>query len=713
MRIFVILVMLLSIILFEASKEMDQEERCNVAVRRYLASVYPAARDSLQVATNEQVQSLFESLEYYYFCSRRRSYLVDPRCEFYDVSRCEHLPYLPPGTYYYVDSRSARYPQEMTAKKWYAMGSFHRWQRPLKLLHEPKNLPRIIDFSSKAQRLGPAPSWTNPLAIVKYPLFPLGLEAINVTRRNDNLVTESNEENSLKKKKKHLRAYKTNQTIYTRKDRPVRPLFAGDVYGLEALVEPLELTRIGNDFYIEIEQFGGPVWIRDCGAQAIKRNAYAVCGLWANVWKGTGIFLRVDARFTFRSASKATAIVELLLKIEARESAHAKSSRSHKNRKRKRKYLNYPILIAIAQHMRVYDSWLQELAAYPSASPASALIATLYVGAGVEVCSQADHYDDLKMYVLKEQAWLRRRTVASSSRNDGTAQKFQQRTIITPTNITAVHPHYIVDWLTHGPKHTQHTLHSRDLAADWLFSICGYGGYFRDPHAPNRPYTGWDGLLMVLSCLLGIRTLLFEASSNDNGLYHHELVDFDFPGIWPSSAQDHDFLNPLTQCLPPIPDHENSDQIVAELEYYWRQTDKFVLRDPLTNHDHWQPCDLINTTWVESPSRCRSTKIRHMERMGHRPRSEEIQHNCYLSCRGAMSQSHSLITDIHMSHPERSEFIRRRMRLFRKHRARGWSSSSRFDEEDEGSDIPDSIPEEDYIDDDTQICELHPEETGG
>ena len=42
----------------------------------------------------------------------------------------------------------------------------------------------------------------------------------------------------------------------------------------------------------------------------------------------------------------------------------------------------------------------------------------------------------------------------------------------------------------------------------------------------------WDNLLMVLSCAIGSKTLILDASPNDNGLFHEELIDRHVPGAW-------------------------------------------------------------------------------------------------------------------------------------------------------------------------------------
>ena len=45
---------------------------------------------------------------------------------------------------------------------------------------------------------------------------------------------------------------------------------------------------------------------------------------------------------------------------------------------------------------------------------------------------------------------------------------------------------------------------------------------------------------MVLSCALGVKTLVLDAQPNDNGLFHEVLMDYDVPGAWPTLEDDTD-----------------------------------------------------------------------------------------------------------------------------------------------------------------------------
>ena len=57
---------------------------------------------------------------------------------------------------------------------------------------------------------------------------------------------------------------------------------------------------------------------------------------------------------------------------------------------------------------------------------------------------------------------------------------------------------------------------------------------------------------MVLSCALGVKTLVLDAQPNDNGLFHEVLIDYDVPGAWPTLEDD--TLNPLDTCMQPFDD---------------------------------------------------------------------------------------------------------------------------------------------------------------
>ena len=100
---------------------------------------------------------------------------------------------------------------------------------------------------------------------------------------------------------------------------------------------------------------------------------------------------------------------------------------------------------------------------------------------------------------------------------------------------------------------------------------------------------------MVLSCAIGSKTLILDASPNDNGLFHEELIDYDVPGSW-KTIDDGTSPNPLSECLTPFDDGRAAPSRQDVLEH-WRATHKFGRA--ATGH-------IQRTDWAVQPGRvCR------------------------------------------------------------------------------------------------------------
>ena len=69
----------------------------------------------------------------------------------------------------------------------------------------------------------------------------------------------------------------------------------------------------------------------------------------------------------------------------------------------------------------------------------------------------------------------------------------------------------------------------------WLHGVCGLSTHHT--------------LIATLACMLGHKTIVLAASSNDNGLLHPELVDYELPTSlgWTSAGTDH-----LQHCMRPF-----------------------------------------------------------------------------------------------------------------------------------------------------------------
>ena len=70
---------------------------------------------------------------------------------------------------------------------------------------------------------------------------------------------------------------------------------------------------IKDGVFVEVEQFGGPRWTRS--------GCPPGCGTWANVWRGTGVFLRVAKPFA--SATRLSAVAEMILEVGDTEALDA------------------------------------------------------------------------------------------------------------------------------------------------------------------------------------------------------------------------------------------------------------------------------------------------------------------------------------------------------------------------------------------------------
>ena len=174
--------------------------------------------------------------------------------------------------------------------------------------------------SGYGARAGPTPSWTNPLAIARYPLHPLGLEKHKSSSLEDN-------GSSMR--------------------RPARATIeSGPTHlGLQKHPRVASALALTDGDLVEVEQWGG--WL---GADTCP----PICGLWANLWRGTGIAIRLHKPFT--SLNKATALVELLVELGHRDPN---------------------ALMDVAQSIGLKDDAATIRNDHPSATPAACLVAVL------------------------------------------------------------------------------------------------------------------------------------------------------------------------------------------------------------------------------------------------------------------------------------------------------------------------------------------------
>lgn len=175
---------------------------------------------------------------------------------------------MPRGAYYRIDAKSYTKP--------FNDASYFRHKAPLHLHDGNLSREEIRSFHSNAgAKVGPAPSWTSPLALTRYPLFPIGIRL----DANGEIAGQ----------------------------RPQREMGGGrTAFDVQNVSRVQRLLSLKDGELIEVEQWGG--WVMS--------ECPPICGLWGNIWKGTGLTMRVSKPFV--ALSKITAIVQMILNVGAR-----------------------------------------------------------------------------------------------------------------------------------------------------------------------------------------------------------------------------------------------------------------------------------------------------------------------------------------------------------------------------------------------------------
>ena len=576
------------------------------SVRAYLGAIYPAAHAHIRSASDAELISMHSSLDYFYsaaLCSLLpRAHVCVPEATNQSVRSASHAqvassPYLPPGAYYVATER----PSRVLATNWTAFTEAFFWRHPMPVLaFAQPTTPQLV--SSWAARLGPAPSWTSPLAAVRYALHPSGLrQAIGAAATITAAATATVGE----------RATPTVWHAPSSRPHHAEPSMA---------FEPRTLPRVADLFVlrdgdvVEIEQWGG--WAAaDCPP---------ICGLWANVWRGTGLAMRVASPLV--SLSKATAVVDMLLELGARSPKALMSFATATN-------LLQPARVLQATH-EAHTTPLEVCVAaallmnHPCEAAASkgelASILELWLAA-----AKRAHPADLVATFLA----LASPTAASPPSSEGLRQA------------TAM-------------AERRYMLH-------WLYGVCGVGGPLR------QTGYGWDGLVALLACLLGHHTVVLAASPNDNGLLHQELVDFELPHPhgWPTLASPTSPPNALQHCQRSF-DVFQADAARGplalqrrrrELLWFWRNASrfgpKFVLprRVPAAAGSAHVPrnaplppadrCTLRFGAAVDEPAGMADSCQLAASDEQSRPTAAKA---CWAWCDGALSETHALVSLLHV-----------------------------------------------------------------
>ena len=516
----------------------------STAIREYLTAVYPAAQELLHRIGPRQLAKRFDNLDYFYSCAPTSLVSLQPPLT---IPHCTALPYIPGGAFYRASGQAPLDQGRFNAILW---SEFDRHRNPVQVLHSASASSDGF-HSSFGARLGPQPSWTSPLAIVRYVHHPNGLE----------------------------------------RDEKLRKAAIGNVLAHEFDVanssRVARLRQLRDGDAIEVEQWGGLTGADECPP---------ICGLWANVWHGTGVMLRV--RRPFVSLNKATALIEMFAALEAR---------------------NASALMAVRDLVGVGPAVNARRERHPSASLADCL--------GAHLLSAVPHAGGHTHAGGSQFAMLAREWKEFASR--ATPQDVVRVFFRPPVDLS-------IDGATHGAAR---------FALHWTFGISGKTG--KTAFWKSSP-TGPDGLLMTLACVLGHHTVLLAAASNDNGLLHQELVDFELPPplgwtapIGESSTNDpHWCMTRPFEFVQEDAKRGPSRQAMrrVQMREFWQRTGKFRLpTDPGGALDQpTRPCDLaFGNKMPLAPegelSACRGPKTRVP-----RPTSAKA---CYAWCNGTLSAS--------------------------------------------------------------------------
>ena len=423
------------------------------AIHSYLAAVYPAARSSLDQMNPRQLARRFDSLDYYYSSTSASS--LRPPFTLDHADEVPILPCVPQGAFYRASGHAPMDAGRFNAVLW---GVFDRHTLPVQLLRDPLHGAAAGSFlSSFGARLGPQPSWTSPLAIARYVHYPNGLEHASLVNGSLRKATLSRAQ-------------------------------AGDAHQFDVAINSpavARLKRLRDGDVVEVEQWGGLLNADECPP---------ICGLWANVWTGTGVMMRV--RRPFVSLNKPTALLEMFARLGARNASALESVRD---------------LMGVAPAVK----GLQRR--HADATLADCLGASMLS----HVPRSGGGHVGMHFGLLARE-W--EKFVEGASPRD-IVRRFVRLGAPLPSSSGPVASSSHEPLLSHAAGR---------FALYWTFGISGKGKF--SPFWREAP-VGPDSLLATLACALGHHTVVLAAASNDNGLLHQELVDFEMPEPlgWPDA----------------------------------------------------------------------------------------------------------------------------------------------------------------------------------
>lgn len=536
-------------------------------IRAYLDAVYPAI--SLKHAIDSEVIELFESLDYYYDVDPTRGASMRPPITFSNLSTSineglpPQLPYVPAGVWYNTQMRPSSSGKSKTVKIPSGCGSnYLRWANPVRIIAEPLRSPSRF-HSSLGTTFGPQPSWTNVMAIVRFVWWPIGFSDVATpTLVGLNAFPQRSLESSAR-----VMAW------------PLDDHSGGRLGGGGSRLSGLLGLRDGD--FVEIERWGGPTAV--AGGPSI----------WANIWRGTGVFMRVTSPFV--TLHKSAAIVELLLELDARDPK---------------------VVLQFGERLRLGNQVLELRQRFVDATPGETLASVLLTSGLPEPskgpCVVAGGWSSTLSGAYNQTEWLQAALLGR------------------------LHPRLVVDHFLLRGRFGEPGAY----ALYWLYGTCGRGPY----PSSKLWWATWDGIIAKLACLLGVKTIVFAAAPNGNGLLHQEVLDLDAPSAtsWPTILERGPGVrtNSIHSCF------MRRDPSARELADHWQRVGKLQLRDPRqpnadagmgTSTGSHLPCRLFGgeRLWKHRGRPC----------FRYRPRVPvpHVAIGCHLWCKSAMSEVHSRV----------------------------------------------------------------------
>ena len=533
----------------DGAQALDAHSR-RAAIALYLRGIYPSA------APSAHSPLVFAHLDYFYHCSRERPALTPEdgaRCVWTNRSNPPPpLPFIPPGYFFSTESAVSR-----DSRAPLLLSGFERWTSAVIPItgRGLRGFALQIFASSFGARVGPQPAWTDPLAIVRYRLYPNGLHTPSLMPLT------------------HVASFVFDLKPTRRTDRHLFALRDGDS--------------------VEVQNWGG--WRQS--------------GFWANIWRGTGVLLRISQPFV--STSRFTAIIELL-QLLAERNRHAIDTLA--------------LELNLADEVRAcMQRWVPagrwQLPGERTTCLAAHLISQV-------PCKAAGGYH-AKLKAAME-TWL-----------DQLRDSQPQQVISAFFNLS--HPRVPSDAASR-------------YRLFWTYSVCGRGTL---PELTRTPI-GWDTLLTSLACTLGYGSVVMVAQPNDNGLLGQELVDWDLPEG--RLGWTHGRENDVRSCLKRAV-HMGSWGSSGEAEMVTRARFQSLMQ-------HWRMSEKVGTALTLTPHLVRGGVFRASDvrpchfsfgPLGHkynhracslsaaeRSRTSSGEFACWMWCAHTLSQSLSRLSLLHV-----------------------------------------------------------------